>query len=171
MNFARLAAIAALMSVGAAHAVPAPSATTYDYSYTFSTGDVVSGSFVGTATGSGIDNITDVTLILDGQTEFSGGSSGGYYGANAYVSTDGSFFDFYLSDHNSDAAFFGDAGGMLIEYTSSSFTVFDESVGILSITPVVALSAVPEPANAALLMAGIGLMGVVARRRKGSKQA
>jgi hypothetical protein len=59
------------------------------------------------------------------------------------------------------------AGGSWFNGADGSINLANDLVFAEGYTPAVA--AVPEPANAALLMAGLGFMGLIARRRQASK--
>ena len=64
---------------------------------------------------------------------------------------------------------FADAGGGNLVLVSSILNpggTLDGPVTELSRVEVTATSAVPEPANAAFLLAGLGMMGVMVKRRK-----
>lgn len=57
----------------------AQAGTTYNYNYLFDSGDIVSGSFTGTANGNLITNLSDITVSLDGNS-FNTDASGSLYG-------------------------------------------------------------------------------------------
>jgi hypothetical protein len=68
--YMRLGRLVTAAAVGFATLLVAPgrnaNAATFDYSYTFNTGDVVSGSFTGDQGGQNITNIANITASLDG---------------------------------------------------------------------------------------------------------
>ncbi len=81
--------------------------TEFEYSYTFHTGDVASGTFDGTLTGNLINNISNTTVTIDGYaltgTVFDESFSGsGYVDGGSTVSIDGTQNNFLFI--NSDYA-------------------------------------------------------------------
>lgn len=160
----RLAAVAvgSLMSVGAAHAA------TYDFSYNFvSSNDTVTGSFDGDLADGIIGNFSDFNVVFDNTKVIANSDS--VYGD---ISIDGSSFDFIIYSPSSTAILTGITSGSFgYQNVGLGFAVYDfaPNLGKLIIAP--AISAVPETGNAAMLLAGLGLMGAVVRRRNASKQA
>jgi len=100
----KLIQAAALLAAcsGAAHA------STFDFSYTFTSGQTVSGSLDGTLSGNLVTDISDVSLTFDGQAfngplfigSFDTTSGGVNYAANsAVVSTNAALNDFVIADN------------------------------------------------------------------------
>ena len=178
--------LGAIGLVAAAMLVAAPAmAATFDYSYTFDTGDVVSGSFDGDLSGELVTNLSNITANLNG-TPFNG-SPGltsfietcnfGCYGPGGVASFDVFQNNFVFSDapdvsspstnffymipwyNNPPEAtqYFGPTGW--IDYYNSSLIAQN-----WSLTEVDA-GGVPEPGTWALLIAGLGLAGFALRRR------
>ncbi len=179
----RLAAgLLALVSLSA-------SATTFDFSYSFdpaNTGDgnpvVLSGSFDGTQAGSLFTGISNFQIALNG-TAFSGplqveawnNATSNWDALIApVISTDVTQANFIVADADVStnpagvSNYFYVLGGQAVAIT---FNVTDAGGNPLEGVETASnaswdVSAVPEPANTALLMAGLGLLGALARRRK-----
>lgn len=181
MKLATLIIIATAALTGAA-----AHAETFNYSYTFSGGSVVTGSFDGTASGNLVTNLSHITVILNGITFNGSGSlmsstrTNGIWGnGGAVASFDGRQNNFFFSD-----AKFPENGNLLTNYfyssslvngstqTDTSYARFASYVGFGG--PYAAarwslISAVPEPASYTLMLAGLGLFCAISRRRKDKK--
>ena len=168
-----IACAAALLAATAANA------TTYNYSYTFSSGGVVTGSFDGTASGNLITGLSNVSVFRDG-TQFGSGnlySFGLDYGNavadTAVVSFDGLANSFVFSTSSIPAGggfyhgdtFSMDSGTAYPAYIQGApgWAKADNhySAARWSVT-----AAVPEPSTYAMLLGGLGLVGAIARRRR-----
>ena len=164
-----LACAAALSLAGAANAA------TFGFSYTFSgTNDTVTGTVQGTQVGGFVENLHGLTLAYDGHA-FSGATLGqtwdpslvDFSAAPVRLAFDGSQNNFLFSDGTLSFAFINDVdnfGGPSISAfdltLNTNNTDFDGSINQWS------LSAVPEADSVALMLAGLGLLGVAARRRR-----
>jgi len=85
----------------------------YDYSYTFNTGDVISGSFTGTASGNLISNLSGITAKVNGSPLNGSGNltnarfsdvTGTWTGGGAVVSFNGLQSDFLFIDSDFPAS-------------------------------------------------------------------
>lgn len=158
----------------------AAQATTFNFSYTFVDGNKVTGSFDGTANGNLVTGLSHIFLSLNGNAVAASGSLEAYsydseaafWSSNAVVSLDGLHSNFGFSDGHPDNL--GDIF-LLVPYYSSTtdlaqFIFTDGSNAADVGDDVVAanwqVTAVPEPETYAMLLAGLGLVGFVARRRK-----
>ncbi len=165
------------------------SATTFNFSYSFDpadTGDgnpvVLTGSFSGTQLGALITGIANFQVSLNGAA-FSGPlqvEAWNYTTSNwdpattPVISTDVAQTNFVVADADVStnpagvSNYFYISGGQAVAVT---FNMTDagnnplEGVGTAS-NANWSVTAVPEPANAALLMAGLGVVGLLARRRQ-----
>ena len=169
-RLAAFACAAALSLAGTANA------TTFDFSYTFSgTSDTVVGTVQGTLDGGFVDNLHDLTLSYDGHA-FSGATLGQTWDASVVDFTsapvrlafDGSQNNFLFSDGTLSFGYINDLanfGGANVFATDLSLVVnnadFDGGTGTWSLTA----APIPEPGSVALMLAGLGLLGVAARRR------
>jgi hypothetical protein len=168
-------ACAALLASVSAHA------DTFDFSYTFGDGPVVTGSLSGTLVGDTVQNISDVHVALNG-VAFTGtlnvagwDASTSSFDLPATVSTQAAQNNFLFTDAanvnssdwtnffemiTSDAA----ANGVFVANAKITDTVnsaFDFAPnGSWSLAPV------PLPAGFLLFSSGLGLFGAMARRRQ-----
>ncbi|HEY4080009.1 MAG TPA: PEP-CTERM sorting domain-containing protein [Burkholderiaceae bacterium] len=170
----------------------AANATTFDFSYSFDTNNVsdgnplvLTGSFTGTQSGNLITDVTGVQLFLNG-TAFSGPlllegfnnvTSNWDTKTAAVISTDAGLSNFAIADAdetlnpNGVTNFFRLSGGEALVVTTniggadgSNFLAGDESAVNAKWT--VTASAVPEPSTYALLLAGLGSIGLLVQRRR-----
>jgi hypothetical protein len=153
--------------------VPAAQASqTYDFSYKLFDGPVVSGSFVGDANGNLIANLTNITVKLNGAS-FGSITHNWHWANGAWVvgggvaSLDGTKNNFYFgnassyfyaipyySGVNADAAQVHTPAGY-VDFNNGNYNASNWHI-----------TAVPEPETYAMMLAGLGLLGVAARRRK-----
>jgi hypothetical protein len=179
--FKQLLAAAIFLSVSAAHA------DLFRYSYVFSDGQRVEGSFSATVNGDFLTGFSNISAAIDGEEFFGNGSlvSYGYEPGTGYqVLGEG------VATISGTYGSFAFAADPEISNNTNFFRMeTDYQTGIVSVTAtkigggvylyawdsdsydpsrwtVTAVTAVPEPESLALFMAGLGLMGVVARRRK-----
>ncbi len=183
--------VAAVIAIGSASFA---SAATYTYSYTFNTGDVVTGSFVGTPAGALVTGLGDVTASIDGTalagplvahgyTGYSGpgggncGSASCFNGA-AVASADPLLNNFLFANYGAPAGFPGTNYFYIIPWNNGPGNQVATQAQLANGTLIDAYNgqfipgnwtltetAVPEPASWALLVAGFALVGVAARRR------
>jgi hypothetical protein len=176
----QVAAVLAACS-GAAHA------STFDFSYTFTDGQTVTGSLDGTLSGDLVTNVSNVNVDFQGSvftgTLYAGtfnASSGGFdYSPNAaVVSTNGAQNNFIFADNTDPAA--NNVTNFFYYINNSAFSTdgtpavsaanfnaanspFDldspAAAGQWSLTPV------PVPAALPLLISGLGLLAAAKRRR------
>ncbi len=159
-------------------------ASTFDFSYTFSDGQSLTGSLDGTLTGDLVTNISNISVEFDNSAftgtlyagTFNSAASSYNYSANAaVVSTDATKNNFIFADNTDPGAnnvtnFFyfvngatpSGAQGQEVEagsVTSGNLGI-DSGGGKWSLTPV------PVPAALPLLMSGLGLLAAAKRRRQ-----
>ena len=166
-------------------------ASTFDFSYTFSDGQTLSGSLDGTASGDLVTNISNVNVTFDGSSftanllagtfvpPSTGSSVGSYsYGTNsAVVSSNAALNNFIFADNSDPQAnnltnwlYFVNGttptgtGNQEVEAgnLNTGDVAFDNpGSGTWSLTPV------PVPAALPLLISGLGLLAAAKRRRQG----
>jgi hypothetical protein len=163
-----LLACAAVLSVaGSAHAA------TFDISYVFASGDTITGTVDGTLAGSFVENLSNFHLSFDGAA-FAGAVSAQTWDpatesfslAPARLSTDASLNQFLIADStlsfgfiNDDAQFGQEVFASNLDTGNAAFDSPANASWSLTAAPV------PEPGSMALLLAGLGLVGIAARRR------
>jgi PEP-CTERM motif len=167
----------------------AAQASTYDFSYTFTDGQEVTGALDGTLSGDLVTDISNVSVDFKG-TAFNGplfigsfdSSSGGFtYAANsAVVSTNAALNNFVINDsndpfnNNSTNSFYyfnGATPDLLGSHeanvsTNAGPSDYDNDqtsgIGQWSLTP----APVPLPAALPLMISGLGLLAAAKRRRQ-----
>ena len=174
-NVLKAAACVALLASVSAHA------ETFDFSYTFGDGPVVTGSLDGTLVGDVVQNISDVHVALNG-TAFTGtlnvagwNASTSVFDSTAVVSTDASKNNFAFADAdaaNLNAGNFTNlfemitndpnANGVLA--ANANITNGPNSAFDLAPNGTWSLAPVPLPAGLLLFSSGLGLFGALRRR-------
>lgn len=160
----------------------------YTYSYTFASGDVITGSFHGNGDVHLVTGLSNITAVLNG-TEFNrsgnlfgiGQDAFGYVEGGAVASDSLALnrFLFIDSDFPTDTGytnFFGimDSDPPIAAYDGFMTYATDDQLvqGRWSLTLIGDdgdPAAVPEPASAVLLLAGIGAIAVTRRKRTFSR--
>jgi hypothetical protein len=179
MKISKFLAVTALATL-----VSLANAESFNFTYDIK-GHAVTGSFDGIRTGAlntnyTVTELSNVTVKVDGSEFFGNGNlTVGHTGLNnvfviggAVASRDGNANDFMFVGYKNGQwqnIFYSNA-----IHTSGNtgykYHVPDVSVGERTVATHWTLSPVPEPETYAMLLAGLGVMGAVARRRK-AKQA
>jgi hypothetical protein len=174
---AALSGAAALMAVAAAPA----NAATYQYAYTFDTGDTATGFFTGTGPITDITNISNVSLKIDGApiagvaaymyTGYmgpSGPNCDSCYTASGAVVSSNPLAENFLFDNGSEYFYIipwnNGAGNQVATQAVGPNGVIDYYNGQY-IPANFSVTAVPEASTWALMLAGFGLAGASLRRR------
>jgi hypothetical protein len=187
----RLITCAGLLAASAA-----ASATAYQFTYTLGSGDVLSGSFDGTASGNLINNLSNISATFKGYSFPNNGqllnygyntASGAFTLGTGVASFDGlaNNFQFASADINGSIPY---AAAMLLPYaaahTDTAFIITTEfngeGAGFADEhgNPIGAYSAarwqiaaVPEPATYGMMLGGMGLLALAKRRRDNNGRA
>jgi hypothetical protein len=173
-NVLKAAACVALLASVSAHA------ETFDFSYTFGDGSLVSGSLQGSLVGNSVQDISDIHAALNGIAFTGTLNAAGWdpattqFGAPATVSTDATrnnfvfvdatvagmnagnftnFFEMITNDPLANGVFAGNANVL----NNNSAADFEPNAS-WSLTPV------PLPAGLLLFSSGLGLFGALRRR-------
>lgn len=123
----------------------------------------------GTLTSSGGDSHSFSLGAYDGAADYAG-ASGGHYTLTPWTQSSSALYSSNLSSFigtgNYLAAVSGESSQSLVGSGNNKYTTVLNMDAYAEVTYTYAVAAVPEPETYAMLLAGLGLMGVVARRRK-----
>ena len=142
------------MTVGAAHAASADQFTFVEGTSTYTWQEAASPSTLNPSSSN--FTLADVAGSPGSTLEF-------------WVISQGGGFTSTIADFYSDQVFSGSTSAPT--FTLGTFSGLDHNTGAEATLTISAVSAVPEAGNAAMLLAGLGLMGVVARRRSAANRA
>lgn len=158
----------------------AAQATTFQFSYLFSGGPVVTGTFDGVASGNLITGLSNISVYADGSDiadstplqSYSYDFFTGDWTPGGTASFDGTANNFIFADDGkfSFTRYFGIASLYSPSPTddaelSLASGAFYQEGGAGTVAAHWSVSAVPEPETYAMLLAGLGLVGFAARRR------
>lgn len=173
----KTAVLLAVLATGAA------SAETFNFSYTFSDSMTLSGSLSGDLVGSLIENVSDIHASFNGSDltgtlnayGWNAATHGFDTGVAAVISTDASKNNFVFVDSNSidnnafnnELYFFNDSKlgheAGVVNLNTGDIDVDNPAGAGWKLS---AVSAVPEADSVAMMLAGLGLVGGIARRRR-----
>ncbi|MQA41165.1 PEP-CTERM sorting domain-containing protein [Rugamonas aquatica] len=163
-------------------------AENFTFAYTFGDSQAITGSLSGHLNGDLVENVSNVHINFNG-TDFTGALTGASWDASthnwnsaagAVVSTVAGKNNFIFADANPQTNY-NDVSNYFFFVTSSDAQIgnqayalncngnctdaaFDQPTNNISWSLVAA--PVPEPSSAAMLIAGLGVAGVIARRRR-----
>jgi len=169
-NVLKAAACVALLASVSAHA------ETFDFSYAFGDGSIVTGSLEGSLVGDSVQNISDIHAALNG-TAFTGtlnaagfDASTGLAGLPAIVSTDASKNNFVFADADvagMNTGSFSNFFEMIVGngvFAGNAHVLENNSASDLDPNGSWRLAPVPLPAGLLLFSSGLGLFGALRRR-------
>lgn len=191
--FRRMLGASLAAAVMAGLAGPA-SATVFNFSYTFDTGDVVTGTFSGSQTGDVVTNITDArakfdgvdflgdpNLVVSSYTDPGDKCATCWTGSGAVFSSDPLKNNFFISDGppNSGAANYfymapwpnGAGNPEATQYSGPTAFVDPYNGNLIPANWSLEAAGVPEPSSWTMLILGLGMLGLAARRREGKAAA
>lgn len=180
------------VAIAFAVAAIASQAETFNYSYTFTDGTKVTGSFDGTSDGALVTGLTNISANINGAAfngsgnlvGFSYDSNSGYSSGGAVVSFDGRNNNLYFVDSLDPLSGYtnyfwsvptgGPPKGQDYEVYAGGYDLVEYEYGHNRIPYVfssdqwslTSVSAVPEPESYALMLVGLGFIGSLAKRRK-----
>lgn len=169
----------------------AAQAETFAFSYVFANvGTTVSGSFDGTRSGDLVTGLSNISATYRGVVfapteslhEFhyvgkafvSGGSVASFSGNsnNFLFVNSGTPDDLYYKNFFFYVPYYGGVDPLISTYAHARFSnVGADNSGGIGAWTLKSVSAVPEPETYAMMLAGLGLMGGIARRRKAKQTA
>lgn len=182
----KFALAALLLTTVSAHAT-----SSFNFSYTFASGDIVNGSFSGNANGNLVTNLSNITAFFDGIAFPGNGSltsysnvSGNWVAGAGVASFDGRENSFMFDNGScchsafisiNDTGHPGETNH--VEAWTNNFSKYAVDYPyttpysparwtLIDVSDVSDVSPVPEPEAYAMLLAGLGLLGLTAKRRR-----